>query len=790
MWLSLLDAAPVVPAGVDETPPGEGDRQVPHDPADYPVAEVARAVGRQAETIDLRQMRQLVGHWPAGDRRLVALQIQHWEATAFPPGHGAGRAWVALLHDRVGFRRGDLIWSLAVLAGAEWRPYGGAYHLPALIAAELPDTELSGLLPVFEAVLAEAREEIHTQDERLRVAGLYTDVIDRLTDRLPPYLLHDGDRVGPAIRSALGERLGGTGLRPLLLHAFSLTKPVPTKAWRRTAESRLAAAPDGAAVVRAMLETFVSLADEIHEDTDTLLRGLTWLVAADPGEQASATLARLGLVAGSPPSRSVGYPIAPRVAAAAVEALAERAGDTPARALAAMSTAVRYKALKARVHTALDRVAERRGWAPGEAAELAVDEHATRVFTRPDGLELTVEIDGEKARLRAVRNGRPLRSVPAGVDADEPRAVVKALTKTLGLQRERIEGLLAAGREWKWDTWVTRYLEHPVTGTIARRLIWEGSDDGETWTAFLPSDRSFANVRLWHPLRAAPAEVSHWRDRIVESGLRQPFKQAFREIYPLTPAEQETRVYSNRFAAHILRYNQLAALLRARGWSGNYLGFFDGGYDGEATREFAAGAWRASFFYDLVEEEIEYGATFCSTDQVRFARREGTGWVTAALTEVPPLVFSEAMRDVDLFVGVTSIAADDAWADRGEHRFFAYWERTGFGELTAGAAVRRDVLERLLPRLAAGPRMAIDGRFLRVTGVRGAYKIHLGSGNILIEPNDRYLCIVPSRSPAKIQELALPFDDDRMLSVILSKAIMLAADDKISDPTIVRQLPG
>jgi hypothetical protein len=539
--------------------------------------------------------------------------------------------------------------------------------------------------------------------------------------------LYDGDRVGPAIRSALGERLAGTGLRPLLLHAFSLTKPVPTRAWRRTAESRLAAAPDGVAVARAMLETFVSHADEIHEDTDTLLRGLTWLVAADPGEQASATLARLGLVAGSPPSRSVGYPIAPRVAAAAVEALAERAGDTPARALAAMSTAVRYKALKTRVHAALDRVAERRGWAPGEAAELAVDEHATRVFTRPGGLELRVEIEGEKARLRAVRNGRPLRSVPAGVDADEPRAVVRALTRTLGLQRERLEGLLAAGREWKWD-----------------------------------------HARRGEPL-ARP-------DRRVGAAT--------------AAAEQETRVYSNRFAAHILRYNQLAALLRARGWSGNYLGFFDGGYDGEATREFAAGAWRASFFYDLVEEEIEHGATFCSTDQVRFARREGTGWATAALTEVPPLVFSEAMRDVDLFVGVTSIAADDAWADRGEHRFFAYWERTGFGELTAGAAVRRDVLERLLPRLAAGPRMAIDGRFLRVTGVRGAYKIHLGSGNILIEPNDRYLCIVPSRSAAKTQELALPFDDDRMLAVILSKAIMLTADDKISDPTIVRQLPG
>ncbi|MEV6842938.1 DUF4132 domain-containing protein [Actinoplanes sp. NPDC051411] len=791
MWRSLLPEVPPGPAGLDETrlerPLGPVSLPVPDDPAGEPIALVAEAVGRMAEMVGLREMRQVVGPWPAEQRRLVALQIALWHAYDDWPSVGVGRAWVALLRGPVGFRRDDLLWSLAVLAESEARHLGQAHHLPALIAAELPDDQLSGLLPVFEAVLS-ARDEIDTLDERLRVTRLYSDVIDRLTDHLPPYLLHDGDRVGPAIRAALGGRLSGTGMRPLLLHAVSLAKPVPTRGWLRTAESRLAAAPDGAAVARVMLETFAARGEEIHEDTDTLLRGMVWLVAADPGEEASAALARAAVVAGSPPSRSVGYPIAPRVAAAAVEALAGREGDT-ARALVALSAAVRYKALKTRVSSALDRAAERRGWAPGEAAERAVDDHPARVFGRPGGLELIVEIDGEKARLRAVRDGRPLKSVPPGVDADEPRAVVKALTRTLGRERERLEGLLSAEREWGWETWVTRYLEHPVTGPIAARLIWEGSDDGVTWTPALPPFDRFQRVRLWHPLRATPGEVTGWRDRIVESGLRQPFKQAFREVYPLTPAEEETRIYSNRFAAHVLRYPQAAALMRARGWHGDYLGFFDGGYDSEATREFAGGAWRASFRHELVDEEVHGRVAFCSTDQVRFARRDGTAWTPAALTEVPPLVFSEAMRDVDLFVGVTSIAADDSWADRGEHPFFPYWERTGFGALTAAAKVRRDVLRRLLPRLTIAARVKLDDRFLRVTGVRGAYKIHLGSGNVLIEPTDRYLCIVPSGKPSG-KSPALPFDDDRLLSVILSKAIMLAADDKISDPSIVRQLPS
>ncbi len=71
-----------------------------------------------------------------------------------------------------------------------------------------------------------------------------------------------------------------------------------------------------------------------------------------------------------------------------------------------------------------------------------------------------------------------------------------------------------------------------------------------------------------------------------------------------------------------------------------------------------------------------------------------------------------------------------------------------------------------------------------------AYKIHLCSGNILIAPQDKYLCIVPAQTQVDKagEKLFLPFEGDRVLSVILSKAFLLAADDKIMDATILRQL--
>ena len=69
------------------------------------------------------------------------------------------------------------------------------------------------------------------------------------------------------------------------------------------------------------------------------------------------------------------------------------------------------------------------------------------------------------------------------------------------------------------------------------------------------------------------------------------------------------------------------------------------------------------------------------------------------------------------------------------------------------------------------------------------YKIHLGSGNILMEPNDQYLCIVQGRGASVADGgVYLPFEGDNTLAVILSKAFLLAADTKITDPTITRQI--
>jgi hypothetical protein len=158
------------------------------------------------------------------------------------------------------------------------------------------------------------------------------------------------------------------------------------------------------------------------------------------------------------------------------------------------------------------------------------------------------------------------------------------------------------------------------------------------------------------------------------------------------------------------------------------------------------------------------------------------------LERIPTRVFSEVMRDVDLFVGVTSIGNDPTWADGGDRRYAEYWHGFAFGDLSEQAQVRLELLERLLPKLAFRDVAEVDGRYLRVRGKLRTYRIHLGSSNILMEPNDEYLCIVSDRVRAK--SLYLPFEGDHTLALILSKAFLLARDDAIEDKSITAQIAG
>ncbi|MCK2213374.1 DUF4132 domain-containing protein [Actinomadura sp. ATCC 31491] len=373
---------------------------------------------------------------------------------------------------------------------------------------------------------------------------------------------------------------------------------------------------------------------------------------------------------------------------------------------------------------------------------------------------------------------KKLRSVPAAVKREHPDEVkrLRELAKLTQQQQLTLGRALEAGYTGETSPPYRQLEGHPIAG----RLIWEFEVSPGVWRAELGLTAPDLPVRLWHPARASVEEVRGWREEVQGKELRQPFKQAFREIYLLTPAEEAAGHWSSRFEGHVVHYRRLRALFKDRGWQSRFQGHWE--EDGDAHRVMSGGGWRATLQHYLCDDaHAELGRT-------RFQRMTGGVWQDVPLTEVPALVFSEAMRDIDLFVGVASITTDPQWTGQGPDRLRDHWQNGSFAPLHPSAEVRRDALSRLIGRTAIAGRCTLTDRYLVVRGDLRTYKIHLGSANILMEPNDAYLCIVSARGPQP--GLFLPFEEDGRLALIISKAFLLANDTAITDPSITRQLQG
>jgi len=465
---------------------------------------------------------------------------------------------------------------------------------------------------------------------------------------------------------------------------------------------------------------------------------------------------------------------------------------------------------RAMVDKAIAAIAERQGVPVSTLEETTVADHglsAGGIVELPAGAGVArIALEGTSATLAWISaSGIRKRSPPKAANDVEKeqiaaaKARTKAIADALKAHAARLEELYLTDHAWPVDVWRKTYVDQPLLAHFARGLIWAFTSQGERRLGILKGDRptgvdggpldvsAGAEVRLWHPFFSV-MEITHaWRRRINELEITQPFKQAWREIYVVTDAEQLTDTYSNRFASHILHQSQFRALGRARGWDVPAQGNWDGG-GSNPTRIIPGGDLTAEFVVAVAAAANALPNTtlpLIVTDRVQFfSLRAGS----VSLGEVPPLILSEIFRDLDLFTSVASIGRDPAWADGGPDRPFAdYWRRAASSELLGSARTRREALAEILPMLSIADKCSLDDRHLIVRGKLHAYRIHLGSGNIIMVPDNRYLCIVAAHG-SENGRVRLPFEGDGLLSLILSKAFMLAEDDKITDRGINSQL--
>ena len=633
--------------------------------------------------------------------------------------------------------------------------------------------------------------------------------------------------------------VGGENRRDLvqvlsnLLAEHNDTKP--TKSWIKQAKADLGQAelaeilgilaahkPDGSH--RSIHEALVyaGLATNRAEFAQEQMVAMAWAAHLAPATQAAPVLEGLAQRCFA---RKPGQGIAnARLGNAAARALAMLPEGTGLRPLSRLRDRAVFPAVRQSIDRILAEVAKAQGISPDTLAELTAPDHGVI----PGTLELPV---GQgKAVIAATGSGATLTwhdatgaataTVPKSlreVDAAAVRtahARLKEIGEDLTLQKVRIEGLLRRVRNWDHDTWRASYADHGTVGLLARRLLWQ-AETADGPRVVLPVttgaedatgaavDLTGAQLSLWHPLDSTEVERARWRQRLADLGIVQPFRQAWRETYAFTPAEADTATYSNRFAGHVLRQHQMMALATAQGWSVRHLVGFDTANDVPAHLRLPDFGLQAELRMQPAGADCpvtDGGAyRFVVTDRILFHRldpdaRFGRG-SEVALDKVPPRLLSEILRDVDLFTSVASIGLDPGWQDAGPDApppgawrlgADAYWNWAQGAELSASAETRRLMLSVLLPGMELGRVATLEDRHLVVTGKRSRYRIHLGSAAVHDMSSDRHLCIVPSRDATPTPVLRL--EGDEILSAILSKAMLLARDDRITDPAILRQL--
>ncbi|MGV0027749.1 DUF5724 domain-containing protein [Phormidesmis priestleyi ANT.L61.2] len=387
-----------------------------------------------------------------------------------------------------------------------------------------------------------------------------------------------------------------------------------------------------------------------------------------------------------------------------------------------------------------------------------------------DQVSVSLAITSEGApEITVTKQGKPLKAIPAKLKKQPEIQALTARKQEITQQASRIrislEQAMCRGDRFT-ATELIQLAKHPVLFPMLSQLVLMGDaeigylvNQGTALQNHSQMVTSIASseLRIAHPHDLLMTQEWHlWQQDCFGSDRVQPFKQIFRELYVPTTAEQPESI-SRRYEGHQVNPKQALALWGQRGWivapeEGVRRTFHAEGLI--ANVDFLNG------FYTPLEVE---GLTI---EGVRFYRRDE--WKPIPLTDVPPRLFSEVMRDLDLVVSVAHQGGVDP-------------------EATASTVEMRSALVRETCRLLKLHNVQLQSAHVLIEGQLGSYSVHLGSAIVHRQPGGS-LCIVPVHSQHR-GRLFLPFvDPDPKTAEVVSKVLLLARDKEIQDPTILQQI--
>ncbi|MCQ4086451.1 DUF4132 domain-containing protein [Saccharibacillus sp. JS10] len=389
----------------------------------------------------------------------------------------------------------------------------------------------------------------------------------------------------------------------------------------------------------------------------------------------------------------------------------------------------------------------------------------------------------------ATKSGKSLKSVPSRLNKNEYIVRIKEVKTELTEQHRRfvreLERSMENGATFQLDE-LTKLYRNPVVAPLLSKLVFRLQQESEDTpvVGYFQADKqelediqtkqgrsldAKSKLTIAHPVDLyGSGQWQEFQRDMIERNLqaeasegnpiaKQPFKQIFRELYTPNADELAAVTSSSRYAGHQVQPSKTVALLRGRGWTVSYE---EGLQKVDYKHNVIATLYAMADWFSPADTEAP------TLELIHFSDRRTHQ--SLALKDVPPVLFSEIMRDVDLVVSVAHVGGVDPEAS-----------------LTT-VELRTAILSESLSLLRID-NVRLEGSYAHIQGSLGEYAVHLGSG-VAYKQATGALNIIPVHAGQR-GRFFLPFlDEDPRTAEVLSKIVMLAEDTKIKDPQILEQI--
>ena len=386
-----------------------------------------------------------------------------------------------------------------------------------------------------------------------------------------------------------------------------------------------------------------------------------------------------------------------------------------------------------------------------------------------DDVDVYIKIDElGQSEIIYEKAGKELKSLPTKLKKDKYIEAIKEVHKNLKEQyrrsRKMLEEAMEDGTEF-YGYEIENLMTNPVIAPILKSLVFKmGNDLGYYEDKKLKSakkkavavkDDSLLKIAHCFDLFESGDWASYQKD-IFDRELKQPFKQVFRELYVKT-ADEKGRDKSLRYTGHQVQPTKTVALLKTRRWI----------IDGQEGLE------KVYYKENIIAKIFALADWFSPADieaptleEVQFFDRKT--FKPILIDNVPDLVFTEVMRDIDLVVSVAHIGDVDPEASH------------------STIEMRKAIVE-FNCKLFKLKNVTFSENHVLIKGKRAEYSIHLGSG-LVHQKAGSAINVLPVHSQHR-GRVFLPFiDDDPKTAEIMAKVILFAQDEKIKDVFILEQI--